>query len=90
MDWKDYVIIGGALFVLFGGGVYAHYRKKGEGQIQAEPTGPVYIDDLRRLGAAVSTVGGKAFAEGGKLMKSGALKYVARSERKQMHMVGAV
>jgi hypothetical protein len=91
MDWKDYVIIGGALFLLFGGGVYGHYRTRAKGQIEAEPTGGgTVIDDVRRLATAVSTVGGKAFAEGGKLIKRGGLAYTARREHKSLHLTGAV
>lgn len=91
MDWKDYVIIGGALFILFGGGVYAHYKKRGQGIVPAQPTPGtpgVYIDDLRRLATAVSTVGGKAIAEGGKMARDGAMAYMDRRERKSIHLAG--
>jgi hypothetical protein len=89
MDWKDYVIIGGALFIMFGGGVYTHYKRKGRGQVAQEPSGGMLIDDLRRMGTAVASVGGRAFAEGGKLARSGAMAYVDRSTRKQLHNVGS-
>lgn len=97
MDWKDYVIVGGALFLLFGGGLYGHYRGKARGDILAGPqggtgggVGGVVIDDVRRLATAVATVGGKAFAEGGKLVKRGGLAYQNRQEHKRMHLTGAV
>jgi len=89
MDWKDYVIIGGALFLLFGGGLYSHYRRKGGGQIQQAGQGPVIIDDLRRLGTAVATVGGRAIAEGGKLQRQGAMWYTARETQTGLHNVGS-
>jgi hypothetical protein len=92
MDWKDYVIIGGALFLLFGGGIYSHYRRKGQGNITAGPatdnSNGVFIDDLRRLGTAVATVGGRAIAEGGKLRTRGAMAYTARESHKGMHLAG--
>lgn len=91
MDWKDYVIIGGALFILFGGGLYTHYKRKGQGPVAEGPQPPssgVYIDDLRRLATAVSSVGGKAIAEGGKLRAQGAMAYTERRERKDLHLAG--
>jgi hypothetical protein len=89
MDWKDYVIVGGALFLLFGGGIYTHYRRKGQGAVEEGPSGGYVIDDLRRLGTAVATVGGRAIAEGGKVKRGGAMHYSARATRKQLHNVGA-
>ncbi len=88
MDWKDYVIIGGALFLLFGGGLYTHYKRKGQGNVPAAPTTGPFIDDVRRLATAVSTVGGKAIAEGGKLVRDGAMMYTARTERRNLHLAG--
>jgi|WetSurMetagenome_2_1015567.scaffolds.fasta_scaffold25843_8 hypothetical protein len=89
MDWKDYVIIGGALFLLFGGGLYTHYKRKGEGQVQSGPAGDAFfIDDLRRVGTAITTVGGRAIQEGAKLKRDGAMAYSNRQQRGQLHLVG--
>jgi hypothetical protein len=88
MDWKDYVIIGGALFLLFGGGVAIHFSQKGRGNVNATAGGAAIIDDVRRLGVSIVTVGGKAMAEGGKLAREGAMRYANGTEANQLNMVG--
>ncbi len=88
MDWKDYLIIGGALFLLFGGGVGLHFYTKGKGNVPSGPTGGAIVDDPRRMGVAITTTGGKAFAEGGKLIREGASRYIATRQLKEMQLVG--
>jgi hypothetical protein len=86
MDWKDWAIIG-LVVVLVGGplGLHIHRRAKGPAGKGPRETEGV-IDDVRRLGETVAHYGGKAIAEGGKLIKRGGLRF--NNERQGQQLVG--
>ncbi len=89
MDWKDYAIIGLVLLVV-GVPIGVHFHHKGRGDLRKHPqnTDGTIIDDARRLGAAITTVGGRTIAEGAKAMKMGSLKYNTRLHMKEQQQVG--
>lgn len=103
MDNKDWIIIG-LLLLAFGGplGVHIwHQRQRtprvavsnvgGRGPLADTVPGAPAIDDGRRIGAAIGTVGGRAFTEGAKAGVTGGKAYGSRQHHHEhLQLGGAV
>lgn len=87
MDGKDWLLVLAAI-VIFGGPVGHAVWKRSRGNIHKSPAGETFLTDYSRLGSAVTAVGGRALAEGAKLMRFGALRYTNDQTQKDMQKVG--
>jgi len=87
MDGKDWLLVVAAL-VIFGGPVGHAIWRRSRGTVSAQPGGETMINDVTRLGMAVTTTGGRALAEGAKLLKYGALRYANDQSNKANQWVG--
>jgi len=91
MDDKDWLLVLAAL-VIFGGPVGHVIWRRSRGRVVESPDaglGERYlITDPVRVGTAITSYGGKAFAEEAKLLKTGAGRYTARQEAKAQQLVG--
>lgn len=87
MDGKDWLLVLAAI-VIFGGPVGHAIWKRSRGDVQRMPRGETFVTDPIRIGETIAQTGGRALAEGAKLLKYGSLRYTGDSAQTGQQLVG--